>query len=289
VFAPAVTDLTITFVDWNPMPPDRDMGLADDVYIRTSGPVALRNTQVASTVDTTLDQAHLTLFADLNNPGAQPVRGTLRGTIGTVEVSQNVTLPAGASTRLSFSPADYPQLNIRNPQLWWPYGLGPQTLQQLHMQFESAGAVSDAEDVEFGIREFTSEKDAQGRRLFKLNGKKILIRGGGWSSDMLMRYDDEREDNEIAYARDMHLNTIRLEGKMMNQHFFETTDRTGMMVMPGWCCCSFWERWKNWKPEDYRLAGESLRDQIRRLRNHASVFVFLYGSDESPNDEAEKV
>ena len=32
-----------------------------------------------------------------------------------------------------------------------------------------------------------------------------------------------------------------------------------------------------------------LRDQIRRLRNHASVFVFLYGSDNSPNAEAEKV
>ena len=97
--------------------------------------------------------------------------------------------------------------------------------------------------------------DSQQHRLFKINGKKILIRGGGWSSDMLLRYDDEREENEIRYARDMHLNTIRLEGKMMNQHFFDTTDRYGVLVMPGWCCCSYWERWRNWKPEDYKHRG----------------------------------
>ena len=71
------------------------------------------------------------------------------------------------------------------------------------------------------------------------------------AQDMFLRFDAEREENEIAYVRDMHLNTIRLEGKMMNDHFFETADRMGILVMPGWCCCSYWERWKNWKPEDY--------------------------------------
>jgi exo-1,4-beta-D-glucosaminidase len=32
VFPPTQNDLTITFVDWNPMPPDKDMGLVRDVY-----------------------------------------------------------------------------------------------------------------------------------------------------------------------------------------------------------------------------------------------------------------
>jgi exo-1,4-beta-D-glucosaminidase len=289
VIPPTQNDLGLTFVDWNPMPADKDMGLVRDVYILTSGPVAMRNVQVVTHVDNPPDKARLTLYADLKNAGAQAVEGTLKGTIGSIAVSKKVKLAAGESTRVTFSPEDTPALNIAHPKLWWPYGLGAQDLYRLRMEFESGGAVSDRQDVQFGIREVTSEMDAKGRRLFKLNGKNILIRGGGWSPDMLMRYDDEREDNEIAYARDMHLNTIRLEGKMMNQHFFDTTDQTGMLVMPGWCCCSFWERWRNWKPEDYKLAGESLRDQIRRLRNHASVFVFLYGSDESPNDEAEKV
>ena len=289
VIPPTQNDLGLTFVDWNPLPADKDMGLVRDVYIRASGPVALRNVQVVSHVDNAAGNARLTLYADLKNAGVQAVEGTLKGTIGSIAVSKKVSLAPGESTRVTFAPEDNPPLSIAHPKLWWPYGLGAQELYRLHMEFEAGGAVSDWEDVQFGIREFTSELDAKQHRIFKLNGKNILIRGGGWSPDMLMRYDDEREDNEIAYARDMHLNTIRLEGKMMNQHFFDTADRTGILVMPGWCCCSYWERWKSWKPEDYKAAGESLRDQIRRLRNHASVFVFLYGSDESPNDQAEQV
>ena len=289
VIPPTQNDLTITYVDWNPMPADKDMGLVRDVYIRESGPVSVRNTQVVTRVDNPPDRAHLTLYADLRNAGGQAVEGTLKATFDNVAVAKKIRLAAGESTRVAITEEDSPQLNIAHPRLWWPYGLGSQDLHHLRMEFEAGGALSDREDVDFGIREFTSELDAQQHRLFKINGKNILIRGGGWSSDMMLRYDDEREENEIRYARDMHLNTIRLEGKMMNQHFFDTADRLGVLVMPGWCCCSYWERWRNWKAEDYRIAGESLRDQIRRLRNHASVFVFLYGSDNSPNAEAEKV
>jgi exo-1,4-beta-D-glucosaminidase len=289
VFTPTENDFTITFVDWNPMPPDRDMGLVGDVYIRTSGPVALRNPQVIAKVDPTLDTAHLTLFGDLNNAGSQTVDGTLRASIGAITVSTPVRLAAGASTRVSMSPTAYPQLNIQNPDLWWPNGLGPQNLQQLHIEYDIGENVSDADDVRFGIREFTSEIDAQLHRVFRINGRRILIRGGGWTQDMMLRVDDEREDNEFRYALDMRLNTIRLEGKLMNQHFFDTADRLGMMVMPGWCCCAYFEQWQRWIPDDYTVAGESLRSQLRRLRNHPSVFVFLYGSDESPPPAAEQV
>jgi exo-1,4-beta-D-glucosaminidase len=289
VIPPTENDLTITYVDWNPMPPDKDMGLVRDVYIRVSGPVSLRNTQVITQLDQPADRANLTLYADLKNATGQAVEGTLRGRFDGVTVSKKVRLAANESARVAITPDEDPQLHISHPKLWWPYGLGAQDLHHLQMDFEAGGAISDREDVDFGIREFTSELDAQQHRVFRMNGKKILIRGGGWSSDMMLRYDDEREENEIRYARDMNLNTIRLEGKMMNRHFFDTADRLGVLVMPGWCCCSYWEKWRNWKAEDYRIAGESLRDQIRRLRNHASVFVFLYGSDNSPNTEAEQV
>jgi len=288
VTPPVNNEFTITFVDWNPMPADKDMGLVRDVYIRTSGPVSLRNTQVVTKVDNPPAKAHLTLYADLKNATDKPVEGTLKGTIGTIAVSKTVKLAANESTQVTFSPEENPGLNITNPKLWWPYGLGPQNLENLHMEFVTGGAVSDKEDVQFGIREVTGVNDAQGHRLFTINGKKILIRGGGWSPDMMMRYDDQREENEIRLSRDMNLNTIRLEGKMMNEHFFNTADKMGMLIMPGWCCCSYWERWAQWKPKDYEIAAASLRDQIRRLRNHPSVYVFLYGSDESPTKQAEE-
>jgi exo-1,4-beta-D-glucosaminidase len=40
VFAPSENDLGITFVDWNPMPPDKNMGLWRGAFITTSGPVS---------------------------------------------------------------------------------------------------------------------------------------------------------------------------------------------------------------------------------------------------------
>jgi exo-1,4-beta-D-glucosaminidase len=287
VFPPTETDLTITFVDWNPMPPDKDMGLVRDVYIVTSGPVALRYPQISSKVDLAADVAHLTAAATLRNTLDKPAEGTLKLKIGTIALSRKVQLGPHESVRIEFTPDAERQLNVAHPRLWWPNGLGPQNLYAADFSFETAGQVSDSREVSFGIREVTSEVDSQQHRLFHINGKNILIRGGGWTQDMLLRFSAQREEDEIAYARDMHLNTIRLEGKMMNDHFFETCDRSGMMVMAGWCCCSYWERWRDWKPDDYAIATESLRDQIRRIENHPSILTFLYGSDNSPNQPAE--
>ena len=70
-----------------------------------------------------------------------------------------------------------------------------------------------------------------------------MIRGGGWTFDMLLNRSDQRVEQEVRYALDMNLNTIRLEGKIESDHFFDLADRTGMLVMAGWCCCDFWEKW----------------------------------------------
>jgi exo-1,4-beta-D-glucosaminidase len=42
VSAPLPDDLSITFVDWNPGMPDKDMGLWRDVHLDATGPVAIR-------------------------------------------------------------------------------------------------------------------------------------------------------------------------------------------------------------------------------------------------------
>src|SRR5262249_9136199 len=43
VSAPAANELAISWVDWNPAPPDKDMGLWQEVVLSTSGPVSLRH------------------------------------------------------------------------------------------------------------------------------------------------------------------------------------------------------------------------------------------------------
>ena len=51
VFPPQPDDLAITWVDVNPMPADKDMGLWQGVYLTSSGPVSMRYPQVVSHLD----------------------------------------------------------------------------------------------------------------------------------------------------------------------------------------------------------------------------------------------
>jgi exo-1,4-beta-D-glucosaminidase len=294
VWAPTENSLAITFVDWNPSPPDKNMGLWREVYLTASGPVALRHPAVLSKVDSPGNNtAHLTVTAQVKNASDHPVKGTLQGRIENIEFAQPVELAAGESKDVVFSPAQYPQLNLSNPRLWWPAQMGTPNLYDLHLSFEISGEVSDASHAKFGIREITSEvaEQAPGRlkRLFKINGKNILIRGGGWTPDMMMRETSTRLADEFRYVRDLELNTVRLEGKLETEEFFEMADRQGILVMAGWCCCDFWEHWGSWKDEDFEIAKSSLRDQIYRLRSHPSMVMWLNGSDNPPPPDVEEM
>ena len=115
---------------------------------------------------------------------------------------------------------------------------GAQNLYDLEMEFTADGRVSDRQTTRFGIREITSELDNQNHRLFKVNGRNVLIRGGGWASDMFLRFMPDRLRTEFQYVKDMNLNAIRLEGQLQPDYFFDLADENGILIIAGWCCCS---------------------------------------------------
>src|SRR6201997_4733936 len=288
VFAPTEKDLAITFVDWNLAPPDKNMGLWREVFLTLSGPVGLRYPTVISHVDAT-GNAQLAVTALLKNASKEPIHGTLKGTIDQIEFAQDIELGAGENKDITFDPGKFSQLSLTHPRLWWPVQMGKPELYSLKMQFVVNGRVSDHTETGFGIREVTSELNADQRRVFSINGKKILIRGGGWTPDMLLRENSQRLADEFRYVLDMGLNTIRREGKLETEEFFERADREGILVMAGWCCCDHWERWGEWSPQDFDIAKASLQDQIYRLRSHPSVVMWLNGSDNPPPPDVEEM
>jgi exo-1,4-beta-D-glucosaminidase len=282
VFASDKTDLAMTWVDWNPTPPDKDMGLWKDVYLTTAGAVLLRHPFVESKLEPGYAVASLTITADLHNADANPITTIVHAEIEGIEVSQKVELAVSESKTVVFAPDQYPQLRIAHPRLWWPYQMGKPEMYKAQLQVEAGGQVSDSASVQFGIREVTSQLTKKGYRLFKINGRNLLIRGAAWAPDMLLRWSPERAAAAMDYVRGMNLNAIRLEGRMERDEFFDLADRQGVLIMPGWTCCDFWEQWKKWTPETTKIADASLSDQAVRLRNHPSVFVWLYGSDNPP-------
>ncbi len=282
VTAPDKNDLGMTWVDWNPTPADKDMGLWKDVYLTASGAAAIHHPFVRSSMADDRQSAELTLSAEMVNTTDHPLAGTLRATIDDARVSQTVTLNAGETKIVSFTPQAYPQLKISHPRLWWPYTMGTPEMYAANFAAEVDGHISDQTEVHFGIRQVTSQITERGHRLFLINGRKILVRGAAWAPDMLLRWSPEQASAALQYTRAMGLNTIRLEGRMERDEFFEMADRMGVLIMPGWTCCDMWERWSEWTPDTMKVAAASLTDQIKRLRNHPSVFVWLYGSDNPP-------
>lgn len=290
VFGPEPHDLSIMWVDWNPTPPDKNMGLWGEVYVTGSGPLAVRYPHVISTLQLPdLSSADLVVTAEVWNTTDRPVEGRLRGAIESISLSRDVALGPREKTVVRFTPQDTPALTIRNPRVWWPYRHGKQELYTLAMSVDADGRSSDAQQVTFGIQQMTSELTKEGARLFKVNGKPILIRGGGWASDMFLRpIAAERAEAELRYVKEMGLNTIRLEGKLETDEFYDLADRQGILLMPGWCCCDQWELWDKWDAEDHRVAPLQLRDQALRLRNHPSVMMWMNGSDFAPPARVEQ-
>nr|BFF02290.1 hypothetical protein GCM10020241_39650 [Streptoalloteichus tenebrarius] len=130
--------------------------------------------------------------------------------------------------------------------------------------------------------------NAQGDRRFEINGRPLLIRGAGWASDLFLRTQPQRLADQLRYVRDLGLNTLRLEGKQEDHELVELADRMGIMVLPGWECCTKWEKYGTWTDSDLAVAAASARSEARRLRDHPSVIGFLVGSDAAPPAAVER-
>jgi exo-1,4-beta-D-glucosaminidase len=300
VLPPQPGDFTIGFVDWNPRPPDQNMGLWRPVTLRLTGDVSIDGVAVQTDVDLeTLESADIRVSADVTNHGNSEVKTTIKGRIEDLAFAADVVLSPHETKRVWFTPDDYQVLRIDAPRLWWPYTLGEPHLYSLTMNAEVAGRSSDANETTFGIREIATYFNAEGHRGFTINGVPILIRGGGWVDDLLLSDTPEKIDAQLAYVKQMHLNTIRFEGFWgSSQYLYDAADREGIFVMPGWSCQWEWEDYLGkpvseayggvLEPEEMDLVAISLADQIRWLRNHPSIFTWVLASDLLPHPDLER-
>ncbi|MFK0180251.1 glycosyl hydrolase 2 galactose-binding domain-containing protein [Streptomyces xanthochromogenes] len=289
-------NLTMGWIDWLQPPPDENMGIVRDVLVRRGGPVALRDAHVVTALAVpSLSSADLTVKAEARNDSAAPVTARVRGTIGEISFAQDVTLAPHETKPVIFTPATHPQLRLAAPRVWWPAGMGAQPLYALDLTASVSSRTSDAAHETFGIRDVKAPLNAAGARQYAINGRPLLIKGGGWSPDAYLRWDRTYVEDRLRYALDLGLNTIRLEGHIEPDEFFDLADRYGILTLPGWECCNKWEGQVNgdetgdpWTAADYPVAKASMAAEAARLRDHPSVISFLIGSDFAPDRTIEK-
>ena len=253
---------------------------------------------VSSPADASLNvTAELTNWANVTSVGTVhgEIRSPAAGSPIVASFSQAYSLLPYETATLTFSAAIFPQLLLVNPALWWPWQMGSPTFHRLALNVTAPdGQLSDAISARFGIREVSAWLDESGNRAFAVNGVPLLIRGAGWAPDLFLRSTGDgaarRLATAIAYTKQMGLNTLRLEGKMevsvavtespressvvwaegcfshlQTDAFYDLADESGLLVMPGWCCCDAWQHWPYWTPVQYSVSCE--RGPSRDTRN----------------------
>lgn len=299
VFRAEDGDFNIGFVDWNPRPADESMGIFRPVWVRYSDAVAMSNTAVKSKVNTkTLKEAWLTVETTVSNMSESPVEGVLTYSFEGKTFEYPVALAAGEKKVVSVDSKDAKMFHVRNPRLWWSHDLGNPEMYDMEVAFVVDGKESDAQHVDFGIRQIESYMTEEGHRGFILNGKKVLIKGAGWTDDIFLRNPDSRNDIELDYVKDMNLNTVRFEEVWgTSQNVYDLCDQKGLLALVGWSCFWEWEVYSRTpndqfgcikEEDDMEMIAESFRDQILWLRNHPSIIAWYVGSDMLPRPALEE-
>jgi mannosylglycoprotein endo-beta-mannosidase len=289
--------------DWIQPIRDRNTGIWDKVTIEKTGKVRVLNPHVITLVPGqrkvagTQQPAIIQATAELQNASNQAVTGSIQYTLDGQTVTKKVTLAPNSIKQYAL-----PELILKNPKLWWPAGYGAQHLYNLKLSFLTEGnKLSDQKDVSVGVRQISSSWNSETQsRQIEANGQKIFIKGGNWIiSDAMLRFSDARYDVEVRFHRDMNLNLIRVWGGALVERpeFYQACDKYGMLVFQ-----DFWisgdangkwldpmkadDQWTRRKyPDDHQLYLKSVADQIKLVRNHASLAIWCGGNETTPPED----
>jgi exo-1,4-beta-D-glucosaminidase len=300
VFPPQPGDFSTGFVDWNPAPPDRNMGIFRDVTLHFCENVSIDYPfVVAHLKPDQWDKADLDISAELTNHSKYNVSGMLVGQISDIIFQKSVNLQPYQQKTVRFTSVNFPDLVFRDPKLWWPNNLGDPNLYHLNLEFRIQDNLLDRAAVRFGIRLVEDYVNKWGHRGFKINGQKILIKSAGWTDDLFLSDTVESLEAQIKYVMHMNLNSIRLEGIWGKDHtLYDLCDENGILVMVGWSC--HWEHEQYlgksvnnrfggvFSQGDIDLISKSWEDQVKWLRHHPSIFVWTVASDKVPHPDLER-
>lgn len=236
-----------------------DRGWLDDVWVRTelNDDFSAARLMVQPTVIGSADE----------------LRWVLRGPDGNV-------LSEGSG------PCSAMTLNVQQPKLWWPQTHGTPHLYTLHVELMAEGRVQDVRDVTFGIRkvEPVLKDPATGapRFAFKVNGQQLFLRGACWAPLEMTTHvwDAARASELLNLVANGHMNLLRVwgEGVLPPDSFYEECDRRGLLV---------WQEFMTGNGMDFPFNDPAYRakltaeivDEIQRLRNHPSVFMWCGGNE----------
>jgi len=291
-------------VGWDWMPPvrDRNIGIWQPVYLRTTGAVTIGRpklvTELPKLPDTSI--AKLSLNLSLTNNTNAAATGKLTVTIrpenfsGTpVQFSKTEYVNANSILNVDLNADAVNELTIHQPHLWWPNGYGKANLYRIRLQYINEGGAIDDTSFVFGIRTVGSKATMVNdfvRRDFYVNGKRVHLDGGAWVPDMMVNRDSARYDYEMHLCRNANVNLVRIWGGGVTppDAFWNAADKYGLMVWSDfWITGDTQGEFKG--SPDWPLEGnvfvKNVVSTIYRIRNHPSLLVWTGGNEGHAREE----
>ncbi|WP_342648060.1 sugar-binding domain-containing protein [Mucilaginibacter sp. CSA2-8R] len=276
--------------DWMPAVPGLNSGITDTVGFTTTGAVRILDPWIQAFLPDT-SKADLKVNAQLENSTDKAVQGLVTvkimpGNITITSKQQNVAPHSKLTVNLTA--ADFKQLKLNHPKLWWPNGYGgkangTQHLYTCEVRFLQAdGSVSDKVIKSFGIRKVTSDTTTlNGPMRVYINDVPILFKGGNWGmSDYMLKVRGKDYETRIKLHQAMNYNVIRnWTGEVTDEDFYKYCDKYGIMIWD-----DFWLN--NFGAIDsLSVFKANAIEKVKRFRNHPSLVIWCGANEGVPGGE----
>jgi len=174
---------------------------------------------------------------------------------------------------------------VKKPRLWWTWDQGLPNLYRatLRVRRSSTGRVVETGQVRFGIREIKVTPQWE----FFLNGRKFFPRGTNIiPTQWLSEYTAPKARRDVRMMKDANLNAVRVHAHVNREEFYDACDEAGLFVWQ-----DFALQWSYEATDKFtRNACRQIKDMVRQLYNHPSIFVWCCHNEPSFNkDELDPV
>ena len=176
-------------------------------------------------------------------------------------------------------------VEVADPKLWWPNGMGEQPIYQAQLSVTANGVVNQSNQISVGICtvKLNIDRIDEKRRnfAFEVNGVKLFCKGANWvpADAIYAQVDEEKYCRLVEEAKKANLTMLRLWGGGIYEPdcFFEECLKNGILLWQDFMfSCA---HYPDHNPEFLFECQKELEYQTKRLRKFANL-ALLCGNNE---------